>query len=941
MIGITGITARGKNKDGKAVVEYLVATEGIIRYYNGEMQEVSASYWGGKLAHEMRLANLEVDGKHMLSLCDGFHPLTGEPLCQNAGEKPVLVPKISKSGKPLLDDEGKPIMLEKGGHRVGYELTFSAPKSLSTVYVLGDQEEREKILEVQRLAVEKAFDFIESKVETRRGHGGKNVIRTEGLIGSFHQHLSSRNLDPQVHTHALIYAVAKGADGKWGTYDSHEIFAHRKAADEIYKNELAAGLKALGYAVEQHVEVNALGEKTGVRTWEIPGTEKLSNLWSSRREDILKHQEEHGGTMQQASLATRKHKDEPTFAELVEAWKQDAIELKAQHPELLTSTAEIKQQKASQEFIPATDEEVLELLHQNNAIFDEKELRFRLGQANSGMINSTELDQLVQDFIQRNELVRVCPERIHQDDMGSTLARRHTEERFAAPWMVSMEQEILHKVMSREGETAQHVSSSKLSDAIKDFEAQKGFKISQEQREAVEHLTTGTGGVGVLSGLAGTGKTTVALLYSAAFKAEGRTVLGACVSNSAAEKLQEETGLHCQSIAKMLSDLKRGKIKLTAEHVVVLDEAGMIDSKQTRDMLAYCSQAGSKLILQGDQEQIQPVGAGSGMGIVKDAIGDAKLSEIRRQKNVQDRHTAGLFYNYGDDGKVVDADKVQSRAQILDKSRTIFHALDANNQIDEWATEEQAKKALIHDYFKSAAPTHERLVLAHSNEDVQELNNRIRDVLKTMGHVDKEDFTFRSISKNKVFRDLTLSRGDQISFNVGDKDLDVINGTKGTIKGIKKSSAGGVNLAVEIERNGEKKTIRFDSHQYSAFDLDYCSTIHKAQGQGKTDIFHLGHAGMMDNQSALVAFTRLTSGSYKLYADTMALDQIKNRLGQQRLKENSIEIKPKSRTQSLEEVLGQACQMIGKSLEAHPSFAQKIAVRREAQRKQNSAALGR
>ena len=848
---------------------------------------------------------------------------------------------MSKSGKLLLDEDGKPIMLEKGGHRVGYELTFSAPKSLSTVYALGDQEEREKILDLQRLAVEKAFSYIESKVETRRDHAGKTVIEVEGLIGSFHQHLSSRNLDPQIHTHALIYAVAKGADGKWGTYDSHEIFAHRKAADEIYKNELAAGLKALGYSIEQHVEVNALGEKTGVRTWEIPGTEKLSKLWSSRRQDILKHQEEHGGTLQQASLATRKNKDEPTFNELVEAWAKDAIELKQQHPELLTTTAEIKAQKPSLEFVPASDEEILLLLHENEAIFDEKELRFRLGQANAGMINASELDVMVNEFIQRNELVRVCPELIHDDDRGTTLARRHTEERLAAPWMVSMEQEILHKVMSREGEKAQHVSPSKLSDAIQDFEAKKGFKISQEQREAVEHLTIGTGGVGVLSGLAGTGKTTVALLYSAAFKAEGRTVLGACVSNSAAEKLQEETGLHCTSIAKMLSDLKKGKLTLSSEHVVVLDEAGMVDSKQTRDMLAYCSQAGSKLILQGDQEQIQPVGAGSGMGIVKDAIGDAKLTEIRRQRNAQDRHTAGLFYNYAADGKVIDADKVQSRAQIVDKSRVIYDALDANNQIDEWATGEQAKKALIQAYFKSAAPTHDRLVLAHSNEDVQDLNSRIREVLKTMGQVDKEDFTFRSISKNKVFRDITLSRGDQISFNVGDKELDVINGTKGTIKAIKKSSAGGVSLAVEVERNGEKKTIRFDSHQYSAFDLDYCSTIHKAQGQGKTDIFHLGHPGMMDNQSALVAFTRLTSGSYKLYADTMALDQIKNKLGQQRLKENAIEIKPKAKTQSLEEVMGQSGQAIGKSLKAHPSFAQKIAVYREAHQMQSLRALAR
>ncbi|MFL4512149.1 MobF family relaxase [Stenotrophomonas maltophilia] len=933
MIGITGITAQGRNKDGKAVVEYLLATEGLIRYYNGEVQEVSASYWGGKLAHEMKLAGIAVDGKHMLSLCDGFHPFTHESLCQNAGEKPVLKPKFDAKGAPLLDEDGNQVMIEQGGHRVGYELTFSAPKSLSTVYALGDQEEREKISEVQRLAVEKAFAFIESKVETRRDHAGKTVIEVEGLIGSFHQHLSSRNLDPQVHTHVLIYAVAKGVDGKWGTYDSHEIFAHRKAADEIYKNELAAGLKALGYAIEQHVEVNALGEKTGVRTWEIPGTEKLAKLWSSRREDILKHQQDSGGTMQQASLATRKHKDEPTFLELVEAWKQDAIELKKQHPELLTTVAEIKKQEITTEFVPVTDEEILELLHENEAIFDEKELRFRLGQANSGMIDSIQLDVMVSDFIQRNNLVRVCPERIHTDDMGSSLARRHTEQRFAAPWMVSKEREILHKSLSREGETSQHVPLDRLNDAIQAFEAAKGFQISPEQREAVEHLTINTGGVGVLSGLAGTGKTTVSQIYAEAFKADGRTVLGACVSNEAAEKLHQESGLPCTSVAKLISDLGKSKLKLTDKHVVVLDEAGMVDSRQTRDLMAYCQKAGAKLILQGDQEQIQPVGAGSGMSIAKEAIGDAKLTDIRRQKNAQDRHTAGLFYNYDADGKVRNADKVQSRGDIIEKSKKIFQALADNGQVDEWATAEQAKKACIKAFFNSLAPTQERLILAHSNEDMQDLNRRVRQELKARGQVDKEDFTFRSIGKNKVFRDLTLSRGDQVIFNVKDEELGVINGTKGTVKSIKRSSAGGVTLGVEIERNGVTKVVRFDSHEYSALDLSYCSTIHKAQGQGKTDVFHLGHAGMTDNQSALVAFTRLTKGSYTLFADSMSLDQIKGKLGQQRLKENAFEVKKPMRAKQpdLNAEFAHLGQDLGKKLKVNSGFVERLTARRKRQ----------
>lgn len=437
----------------------------------------------------------------------------------------------------------------------------------------------------------------------------------------------------------------------------------------------------------------------------------------------------------------------------------------------------------------------------------------------------------------------------------------------------------------------------------------------------------------MLSGLAGTGKTTVSQIYAEAFKADGRTVLGACVSNEAAEKLHQESALPCTSVAKLISDLGKSKLKLTDKHVVVLDEAGMVDSRQTRDLMAYCQKAGAKLILQGDQEQIQPVGAGSGMSIAKDAIGDAKLTEIRRQKNAQDRHTAGLFYNYGADGKVRNADKVQSRGDIIEKSKTIFQALVDNGQVDEWATAEQAKKACIKAYFNSLAPTQERLILAHSNEDMQDLNRRVRQELKARGRVDKEDFTFRSIGKNKVFRDLALSRGDQVIFNVKDEGLDVINGTKGTVKSIKRSSGGGVSLGVEIERNGVTKVVRFDSHQYSALDLSYCSTIHKAQGQGKTDIFHLGHAGMTDNQSALVAFTRLTKGSYTLFADSMSLDQIKGKLGQQRLKENAIEVKKPMRVKQpdLENEFEQLGRQLGQKLKVNSGFVERLTARRKRQ----------
>ena len=155
--------------------------------------------WIGRGALSLMLSTY-IDTVDYRRIFNGFDP-DGEKLCENAGNN----------------------------HRAGWDLTFSAPKSVSILWARADEEIRKAIQAAQQTAVEQALTFIEEHAAyTRRGKGGKTLERTTGLIAATFEHSTSRAQDAQLHTHCLIANLSERHDGTWGTLESKPFFFGKK-----------------------------------------------------------------------------------------------------------------------------------------------------------------------------------------------------------------------------------------------------------------------------------------------------------------------------------------------------------------------------------------------------------------------------------------------------------------------------------------------------------------------------------------------------------------------------------------------------------------------------------------------------------------------------------------------------------------------------------------
>lgn len=909
------IDARGRASSGAAVLAYLMEGEqklttrpkrSAVDYYHAgdeleqDFEERSTSRYLGAGAASLGLKG-EVSIEVMGQLAKGFDPTTGAKLSATAGKEPVWTPKLDKDGKALLNKDGTPRGTWKQGHRVGMDCTLSiADKSASIVFALAPPEEQIRILDAHRRAVSQVVELMQQYLETGRGRGGVHKIGVKGLVATGHTHMTSRNLDPQLHEHVLLYQVAMGQDGTWGSYDAGALFDCQQMFGAVGRSIFAKEMAALGYGVIKRPELDADGRETGKVYYRMAGvSDEQCDTFSSRRQESLEYQATHGGTLQAAVLATRLDKEEQPLGVMMPVWKDAHERMRQDDPTLFSSTEELKGLQSQLEGID--DDALLRKLHATNAVWTREDLITQLAMENVGLMDVPDILAEADAFMMRMapELVTINPEKSPEKrHQGDHPARKYRDDRYAANWWIEeTEQKLVDSAKARQDEPAQRVPDAVLDKCIKEFEKERGFAISAEQRAAVRHVTEGTG-TSCVTGHAGSGKTVSAEIFCRAFEAEGKEMIGVSLAWKASRKLQAETGMaKSYSAAKLLVEIEKNHLQLTDRHVIVLDEAGMCDTVTLRKIQQSVDEAGAKLVCVGDAHQLQPVGAGAGFRLLTDAIGAAELTEIRRQRDAYDTSTSEMFYTFSDRAR-----NTTTRDEETLLGAQILARLEHKNQIEHCDTTPEAIQEIADNYLSRLGTTgetgkpieHRNLcVMAGTNADVRALNEEIRTRLADHGEFGGPEFTLSTKGANGVLRDVSIAKGERVMFLKGDRDMGIENGYVGVVEAVRSTAKGSLMMSIRLESDipaDDGRLVKFDTGTYDRLDHAYAQTVHKSQGATVEHSALLATVGTADVHSMLVAATRHRSAAgFRMYGAESDLELMAERLGMERLRVNALE----------------------------------------------------
>lgn len=357
-----------------------------------------------------------------------------------------------------------------------------------------------------------------------------------------------------------------------------------------------------------------------------------------------------------------------------------------------------------------------------------------------------------------------------------------------------------------------------------------GARLSEEQENAVRHVLSRNQFSAVV-GLAGAGKSTMLSAAKEAWEAQGYRVLGAALAGKAVDGLTNASDIQSRTLASWELSWKNGRNELKAGDVLVIDEAGMVPTRQLARFIDQAAKKRVKVVLVGDPDQLQPIQAGRPFADILATINHARLTEIRRQ-SADWQKQASLDLARGD---------IKKALQAYDEHDCVVRKEDRDSAIE----------SLVEDYMidlELNGKETTRLALAHRNKDVFEINQRVRLARKSAGELNEE----LMVQTDRGPRSIAVS--DRVVFTKNDAALGIRNGMFGTVTKLR----GGSFVIVPDEPNGEAQ-ITIDPIQYNAVEHGYASTIHKAQGTTICRSFMLA-SGRPNKHLAYVGLTRHRTG---------------------------------------------------------------------------------
>jgi conjugative relaxase-like TrwC/TraI family protein len=781
--------------------------DGVEDYYLGGGE--ARGSWMGIGARELGLGGT-VGGDELRRMLAGLDPWSGRPLRSSAS--PVRV--------------------------AGFDLTFSVPKSVSVLFGIGDPRVRDAVRSAHQRSVEEAMGYVErSAALVRRGHGGVRLERAGGLVAATFRHRTSRAGDPQLHTHVLVANLGRGPDGRWSALDARQVYAHARVASFVYQAVLRGELTArLG--VEWTPVRQGIAEVAGVPAG-------VMREFSRRRAEIVAALEQRGTSgpraAEAAALATRRAKDPRVQAERLRLdWRRRAAErgLGSDGVEALLGRGvppvfDASIQSAIEDALAAPDGLTL-----RRASFSRRDVLLQTCERlpPGVKVSARELEAAVDRFLASERVVPL----LGASDAEAFRGRdgRHVpvpgeERRYSTPDLLALEQRVVDHVVRGRGIRVAVAGGQAVAAAT-------GVRpsLSDEQRVMVQRLCLDGDAVAVVAGKAGTGKTFALAAAREAWAAAGYPVLGAAVARRAARELETGAGIRSTSVTVVLASTW-----LPERVVLVVDEAGMVGTRQLAALADRVDQARGKLVLVGDHRQLPELEAGGAFrGLVRRGLA-IELRENRRQTNEWERGAL----DHVREGRAEEAVEVYA----------------AHGRLNVAASAEEARVRLVRDWAAHGDPDGS-VMIARRRVDVADLNRRARERMREAGSLGAEELRLAGGS---------FAVGDCVVVKQNAPRVGVSNGDRAVVTAVDV-----VGARLELDRGGQRiglgpgflggRTAQGEPTLLHG----YAITGHVAQGLTVDRAFVLADEGL-DREWAYVALSRGREANHLYVGDRGASER--------------------------------------------------------------------
>ena len=636
--------------------------------------------WWGRAADRLGLDG-QVDPESFLALMAGEDPATGEHLGRRFGEASVR----------------------------GYDATFSAPKSVSVLFALGTEGVRGQVVEAHERAVEAVLGWIESHAHTRmRRHGHVVTVDAEGIVvGVFRQH-TSRKLDPQLHTHAVIANRVPAPDGRWLALDARTIKFDQRTLSALYhanlRSELTRRLDVRwrspehGIAEIAHIDDEVLAEFSQ-RTTDVQ--RRLDEKLDRFRRDLQRDptEKERWRLEREAVVDSRPSKRHgPTFAQLRQEWKE-RVQVLGRDPEQVVGTV-IGWQGALEGIDGGRAgmlvDQALDELGERQSTWRPAELVRELAAATptTVSVDAEQLTGFLQELADQAagarcvDISRPVPVGVSLRRDGRPISESAVDRALTTQIILDEEEQLIgwaqHRRSREQARTRSRLTSYRQG-------------LTRGQIEAVAAIT-GRGGLELIVGPAGAGKTTTLATAVAHLGVQGRLTFGVAPTAAAAEVLATETGMTADTLDKLLTEhhhptrLPQPEYDLPAGTTVIVDEAGTAATSKLAELARLSDLHDWRIILVGDPRQFSAVGRGGMLAHLVDSYGAVELDQVHRFRHHWERQASlrlragdpGVLTEYERQGRLhggtqeeMEADIITAWQQTRQRGETV--ALMANN----------------------------------------------------------------------------------------------------------------------------------------------------------------------------------------------------------------------------------------------------------------------